>query len=579
LRKAVSALLHEVSDATSLPSHFNLEALTQNVSDRIAPQLAFLDHHDPGPDDFLDCVFNAVANEPFTTKQHSDDPTTYKQLLAHPNLEGFRKVMLDELLQLFDVFHAFTPVTLAEAQAAKAFNPDTRFIPTKWVWVSKFLASGDFNRLKARLVACEAVGRFLVDNKWSPTIAMDSPRLIFVIAAINQCEVLSLDVSGAYLRGKRRSTAAPVFLRLPPGLDALRHLSNDKRFRYHSDSDEPLLWRCDANLYGLQDAGAVWWAEARDWLLGLGFVQSSVDPCIFCKRRPSPHNDFCLLWLYVDDSLGAYSTTSIKEWYLQEFEKHFRQSPDSGSDHPEFIAIRFTVSPDKRTIRLNTPKLWGRLRQRISDIPLPSVNSPLPHNTMDLLYAAPSPTNPILPASEFDARGILGVAAWGVLAVRPAETFAASLLARRAHVPTSNYAKVLTYFVSYLLDHENDELVYSATGSNNDLTSFVDSSWGNCPETRRSWFGYAISWCGAFFSVRAKLQPCVALASRDAEAIAAVFAVKALLGFTIMLTELGFKASLPTTLHVDNKATVDSAHSEKLSKESRFMAMRLLWLR
>jgi len=125
LRKAVSALLHEVSDATSLPPHFNLEALTQSVSDRIAPQLAFLDHHDPGPGDFLDCVFNAVANEPFTTKQHPDDPTTYKQLLTHPNLDDFRKVMLDELLQLFDVFHAFTPVTLTEAQAAKAKQPDT----------------------------------------------------------------------------------------------------------------------------------------------------------------------------------------------------------------------------------------------------------------------------------------------------------------------------------------------------------------------------------------------------------------------------------------------------------------------
>jgi len=55
---------------------------------------------------------------------------------------------------------------------------------------------------------------------------------------------------------------------------------------------------------------------------------------------------------------------------------------------------------------------------------------------MDLLYAAPSPTNPIIPATEFDARGILSVAVWGVLAVRPAETSAASLLARSAHVPT-----------------------------------------------------------------------------------------------------------------------------------------------
>ena len=140
--------------------------------------------------------------------------------------------------------------------------------------------------------------------------------------------------------------------------------------------------------------------------------------------------------------------------------------------------------------------------------------------------------------------------------------------------------KCLTHYCAYLLAHENDELIYHVTSSMlNDLRSLVDSSWGNCPETHRSWFGYCIMWCGAVFSWRAKLQPCVALASRDAEAIAAVFAVKAILGFLIMLSELGFHANLPTTLHVDNMATVAGAHSEKISKESRFMAMRLKWLR
>lgn len=71
----------------------------------------------------------------------------------------------------------------------------------------------------------------------------------------------------------------------------------------------------------------------------------------------------------------------------------------------------------------------------------------------------------------------------------------------------------------------------------------------------------------------------MALASRDAEAIAAVFAVKATLGFLIMLDELGFSPKSPCPIRVDNKATVDGAHSEKISKESRFMAMRLKWLR
>ena len=109
----------------------------------------------------------------------------------------------------------------------------------------EYLANGAFNRLKARLVACEAVGRFNVDNKWSPTITMDSVRLIFVIAALNQCELLSLDVSGAYLRGKRRSSFAPVFLRLPPGLDDLRAIYTEvgprsrSRFSFFQGSCAP----------------------------------------------------------------------------------------------------------------------------------------------------------------------------------------------------------------------------------------------------------------------------------------------------------------------------------------------------
>ena len=111
------------------------------------------------------------------------------------------------------------------------------------------------------------------------------------------------------------------------------------------------------------------------------------------------------------------------------------------------------------------------------------------------------------------------------------------------------------------------------------MTCFVDSSWSNCPDTNRSWFGYVIMWCGCAFSWRSKLEPTVALASRDAEAIAAVFAIKAVLGFLIMLSEMQFEPTLPVSVHVDNKATVDGSHSEKVHKDSRHFAMRLAWIR
>ena len=116
---------------------------------------------------------------------------------------------------------------------------------------------------------------------------------------------------------------------------------------------------------------------ARDWLLGLGFTQSTVDPCIFVLRRREPYNDFTVQGLYVDDSLGAYSTPAIKVWFLSEFEDKFEQSADSGVDHPEFLAMRFKVSEDRRTIRVNTLKLWQRLRSRLNNVHLPVVSSRL----------------------------------------------------------------------------------------------------------------------------------------------------------------------------------------------------------
>ena len=78
----------------------------------------------------------------------------------------------------------------------------------------------------------------------------------------------------------------------------------------------------------------------------------------------------------------------------------------------------------ERTVRINTPKLWGRLRQRFGDMMLPEVTSPLPYSAMDLLYLPISDSNPILTKEEFGAFGILGVANWGVLACRPAESHA-----------------------------------------------------------------------------------------------------------------------------------------------------------
>jgi len=213
--------------------------------------------------------------------------------------------MLEEITKLMEDFDAFDDITDATVQQALRDYP-VRMIPTKWVLVSKIrediLGQVVAERKKARLVACEATDRFTVRNTWSPTITIDSVRLLLALAARYCCRILCLDVSSAYLRGKPRGPEDDlVFLRLPPGLDRLFELFANPRFSY-SMGPARKFWRLKANLYGCQDAGARFYQLFRDWLLEIGYAQCSVDPCVFYLHRGPPHNDFSLQGAFVDDA-------------------------------------------------------------------------------------------------------------------------------------------------------------------------------------------------------------------------------------------------------------------------------------
>ena len=127
---------------------------------------------------------------------------------------------LDELDNLIQKFNIVETATFQDIDRLRRAGLPFRIVPTKWVFKSKKLATGEFNRRKTRLVACEAVSRFPnVPNTWSPTIALDTLRFVIIVALLTDSKMLSLDISAAYLRGKPDPEEEPVFLRLPPGLD------------------------------------------------------------------------------------------------------------------------------------------------------------------------------------------------------------------------------------------------------------------------------------------------------------------------------------------------------------------------
>ena len=546
--------------------------------------------HLTGP--YTDCALVSVR---MAASAKVPDPATFSQMLAHPHWatpEGYRDKYLDELLQLFDEYKVLHACTLKDVRADReAVRREGKgrqvvVIPMCLVAKAKYHADGTFHRYKVRATAAQTRGKYDLGDAWSPTVALDSARFLLSIAALNRAYISTYDVSGAYLNGTRDENDDIIYLRTPPGVqhvqDSLkaRGLPPDDRFLPKTASGAIVAYKCVGNIYGLQQAGRIWYLCARKWLLGprMQLCQSSVDPCIFYRRFPD--DSFLLLALYVDDSLQVMSNTTVRDWYAAEFKLRFKQSPSSDG-LCEFLGMTIDQSPERDVVRINCPHLWSRLDERLSNISLPArATAPLPSAAIYEIYADPTPDdNPLVGSEECDVRGILGQVAWGIYAARPAEAFAASLLARRASVPTRRYCRMLLHLCKYCLIHRDDTMTFRASERRGSFSTIVDSSWANDTLTHRSWFGYALVWAGAAFSFRSKLEPVVATSSRDAEAIAAVFAVKALLGFAIMLREFDMTPAGPLPLFVDNKATVDGAHSDRVARDSRHQGMRLAWLR
>ena len=107
----------------------------------------------------------------------------------------------------------------------------------------------------------------------------------------------------------------------------------------------------------------------------------------------------------------------------------------------------------------------------------------------------------------------------------------------------------------------------------------VDASFANDPLTKRSYFGYVLRFGANPVAWKSKLETSVALSTRDSELMAAVHAVRHILGIRFFLKQLGLLKTGASTIMTDNRASMDGVQNDKNHKGSHYMGYRLSWLR
>ena len=182
----------------------------------------------------------------------------------------------------------------ASLRKHQVFGPLVTNLPEKplghkLIFTKKRNAQGEVLRYKVRLVAQGFTQRPGVDYTFTYSPVMDSTtfRYLLGLAVQNSLETQLLDVVTAYLYGP---LDANLYIKPPPDF-----LSQSIK----PDSSKSFSGlKLQRALYGLRQAGRMWYSHLHSFLLSHQFQHDPSLPCIFTLRNST---GFAIVAIYVDD--------------------------------------------------------------------------------------------------------------------------------------------------------------------------------------------------------------------------------------------------------------------------------------
>ena len=221
---------------------------------------------------------------------------TYATILTKAQVKDrpeAQKAIEDEIKK-FQNFEAFEEIN-DEGQAV---------IKTRWVFTQQDDDSKGY-LIKARLCMRgdkeENVENIRAD---SPTTAKDTLKLVLAIAANENFDIFSGDITSEFLQGK--SLDRDVFVLPPPEANKIGK-----------------LWRLKKGAYGLIDGARLFYLELREVLQKLGLRNVSGDPALFTYHKDGKLEG--VVCFHVDDIFAA-GTPNFKSMFLKELRRRFKFS-------------------------------------------------------------------------------------------------------------------------------------------------------------------------------------------------------------------------------------------------------------
>jgi hypothetical protein len=421
------------------------------------------------------------------------------------NWPAWKESMKCELQQLRDL-KVFGPVQ----ECPDGFTP----IKGKWVFVRKRDENGKIIRFKSRYVAQGFSQEFGVNyfGTYAPVMDKIQLRWMIAFAASNNLTLRQADVVTAYLYGK---IDVELYITLPPSTKP----TSSRSFT------QPCM-KILKSLYGLKQAGRIWYLHFSEFLVKRGFTTHECCPCLFVKKQNS---DLIILGLYVDDIIMIGTDSAIRET-MAALKVQFKIK-DLGQLK---YCLGLSVVHTPNGIILHQA---GYIKKLLTKFGMDDVSkfqkTPMVVRTLNPesdVFGPRRDSEEVLPP-EYPYREAIGGLMYLSNCSRPDIAFATNLLARFCQEPTKRHWSGIKHLLRYLAGTIKYGLFYrrgdhGGVLNTDDILGYADAGYLSDPHRARSQTGFIFMMAKAALAWKSTKQTLVATSTNLAELIALYEATK-----------------------------------------------------
>ena len=474
------------------------------------------------------------------------------------------KVIQKELSQMIEK-KVWTPVQVQKLSGEEK----ARIIRSSMFLKEKFLASGEFEKLKARLVAGgDQQDKTLYGDLSAPTVGTSSVFTLLCIAAHEGRKVTIIDISGAYLNADMNRGLA-VHMRLDKNMTGMM-VKLSPLYSKYVDNRGCVVVKLDKALYGCVESAALWYENLRESLLVLGYTPNPIDMCVFNKRNVKGVQ--CTIAVHVDDLMITSTDTDMIESLSKGLVERYGDITRKDGPTVNYLGMVFDLtSPGVAKVSMT-----GYVEDMLKEVgTTKGARTPATEGLFDVKPEADIASE----AQRMTFHRHVAKMLYLAKRARPDCLTAVAFLATRVTKCSVDDLVKLDRLMRYLWATRDRGIVFAPGSKGIDVSVLIDAAYGVHPDGRSHTGSCIVVGDKGAVHCKSSKQQIVTKSSTEAELVALSDSANQALHVRNFIIEQGHPCG-PVTIYQDNMSCMALiSRGRSAAERTRHISIRYFWLK